>query len=1357
MYKKDDTSSGGTKLLEVKPVLFDQRLLGKFTSTSGAEVIPQRPDLGPAPVSFMQQRLWFLDQLQPGSSAYNIYEVVHLTGLLDRVALEQSLNEIVKRHEVLRTTIPTRDSQPAQAIAPEMTLELRVVDLQAMPDLERVPEARRLARVEVQQPFDLAQGPLLRVALIQLAQKEQVLVLTMHQIICDRWSKMVFFKEVATLYTAFSTGKPSPLAELPIQYADFTLWQRQWLESEVGATKLAYWKQQLASAPAMLELPTDRPRPPVQTFRGARQSLVISRPLSQALLALSQRENVTLFMTMLAAFKTLLYRYTGQDDILVGSPIANRKMEEVWGLIGLFVNTLVLRTNLAGDPTFREVLRQVKQVTQEAYINQDIPFEKLVEELAPRHLSHTPLFQVMFICEQEPLKPQQFSDLLPTRWDCEGEAKFDLTLAIEAGEFGLRGTLEYNSDLFEAATITRMLGHWQTLLEAIAADPDQRLSLLPLLRVAEQEQILSAWNSTASDKPSSRSIVDLFEAQVAKHPGATAFKSNGEELSYQELNRRANQIAHYLQTLGVGPEVVVGICLERSLDLAVSLLGVLKAGGVYLPLDPSYPQSRLAFMFENAQAAVLVTQKHLAALLPTANVRVVCLDADGDEIARHQANPISPGITPSHLAYIIYTSGSTGKPKGVGVEHRQLLNRFAWMWKEYPFEPGEVCCQNTALNFVDSLWELLGPLLQGVPIVIIPQRVLQEPQALVQVLAAHRVTRIWVVPSLLRLLLDTYPDLQQQLLALKFWAVGGEALSVDLLQRFGQLMPHSRLYNLYGTSEVWDATCYTSSDLDDELWHVPIGRPISNVQVYVLSPYLQPMPIGAPGELYIGGIGLGRGYLNQPALTTEKFIPNPFSQEPGARLYKTGDLARYLPDGNVEYLGRIDHQVKIRGFRIEPGEIETALHQHPGVQQAVVMVREDVSVEKCLVAYVVLQLQPAPTVGELRRFLLELLPEYMVPSAFVFLHALPLTPNGKVDRRALPTPNHLRPELELAFVAPRDALETQLTTIWEEVLGIQPIGVKDNFFEMGGHSLLAVRLFAQIEKIFCKNLPLATLFQAPTVEQQANILLHAEWSAHTKPLVKIQSGDSQPPLFSIHGGYSSVLMFYNLARYLGDKQPVYGLQPQGLDGQQIPHTRIEDMAADYIREIRTVQPQGPYFLGGFSMGGKVAYEMAQQLHAQGQKVAMLVLFDTPGPGWLRPLPVAARVSIHLGNLLRLKPKEKLTYIQKKLNRRFYSDHKQPLPKVHYISPLQEAHEQADEDYVPQVYPGRAILFRAIDPFEGWLDWCSVDPELGWGKLVAGGLEVHEVPGNHMSMFTEPYIRVLAEKLRACLDSALAAD
>jgi amino acid adenylation domain-containing protein len=1046
------------------------------------------PRSGALPLSYAQQRLWFLEQLGLSHCAYNLLEATRLLGTLDVAALAQSLQEIIRRHEILRTTFTHIEGQPRQVIGPATHPSLLIVDLREVPDEhEREAQLHTLAREEAQRPFDLAEGPLLRAKLLRLGAKEHVLLLTMHHIVSDGWSHGIFWKELTVLYEVFATGKPSPLPDLSIQYADFAQWQLQCLRGEVLETQRTYWKQQLNGL-SILQLTMDRPHPAVQTLRGTRHSLALSPTLTRALKALSQQHGVTLFMTLLAAFQTLLHRYTRQDDIPVGTFIANRNRIEIEGLIGFFVNTLVLRTDLSGDPSFRVLLHRVREVTLGAYSHQDLPFEKLLEELRPqRNLSQTPLFQVLFNFHNTPNQPLELPGLTCGTVEVDPEtAWFDLGLDLRETAEGIRGWIEYSTDVFEAATIARMEGHFQTLLEGIIADPNQPLSMLPLLTEVEWHRLLVEWNTTQTAYPrDTPPIVKLFEAQVERTPDAIAMVFDGQQLTYQELNRRANQVACYLQKLGVGPEILVGMYMEHSLEMVIGILGIFKAGGVYVPFDPAYPQERLAFMLEDTRVTVLLTQKRLVARFPVHNARVVCLDNVWEAIGQeHTENPISR-ITADNLAYVIYTSGSTGKPKGVAVEHKQLLNRFAWMWQVYPFAAEEVCCLKTSVNFVDSLWELFGGLLQGVRTVVIPDRTLKDPHELVQNLAANHVTRIMLVPSLLRLLLDTFDDLKDRLLRLKVWCTGGEALSVDLCQRFIDCMPHSVLLNIYGLSEGFDVACY-----DTRLWNrgqtsMPIGRPIANTQIYLLDQHLQPVPIGVPGELYMGGIGLARGYFNQPALTAEWFMAAPFSNEPGARLYKTRDLARYLPDGNIEYLGRLDHQVKIRGVRIELREIEAGLERYPAVRQAVVLAWEEASSDRRLVAYVVPTREPAPTVSELHGFLKAKLPAYMAPAAFVFLETLPLTPSGKVDRNALPQPEGSRPELDRGFVAPHDAFERQLTHMWEDLLGVKPIGVQDDFFELGGHSLLAVQLFARIEKVTGKRLPLATLFQSPTVAHLA--------------------------------------------------------------------------------------------------------------------------------------------------------------------------------------------------------------------------------------------------------------------------------
>jgi amino acid adenylation domain-containing protein len=1044
------------------------------------------------PTSFAQQRLWFLDQLTPGSSFYNLFAATPVRWPLNVSVLERVLNEIVRRHESLRTTFAAVDGQPVQIIAPQLQIPLPVVDLRHLPPEQREAEALRLATEEAHRPFDLTRGPLIRTQLLQLGASDYVFLLTMHHIISDGWSMGVFSRELSALYSAFAMGQPSPLPDLSIQYADFAVWQRQWLQGAVLEEQLGYWREQLADLPA-LQLPTDRPRPTVQSYRGAYQSLTLPPSLNSSLKSLSQREGVTLFMTLLAAFQALLHRYTRQDEIAVGTYIANRNRAEMEDLIGFFVNSLVLRTDLSGDPSFRELLRRVQSVALGAYGHQDLPFAKLVEEIQPeRDLSRNPLFQVVLQLVNVPTtsaasEPGQ-ARLLDVPW--KGTSLFDIVLSLAEGPTGLSGGFEYSTDLFDAETIRRMGEHLRRLLEAVVADPDRRISEIPLLAPEERRRLVVEWNATGEndERYLGAGIVSRFEARAAQHPEEVAFRCEGEALRYGELNRRANRLANRLRALGIGPDRLVGVCLERSLDVPVALLGILKAGGVYLPLDPGYPRERLAFILEDAGAAALLTRRTTEGVTAPRGAHVICLDGEEGEALRHCSERSREGVSapPGDLAYVIYTSGSTGKPKGVAVEHRQILNRLAWMWRAYPFGPGEVGCQKTALNFVDSLWELLGPLLQGVPTVILPDRLLKDPPALVEALAEQGVTRIWLVPSLLRLLLDQIPDLQERLPRLRFWVSSGEVLPVELFLRFKERMPRSVLYNLYGTSEVWDATWYDPSDHEgrEGAVSVPIGRPIANSQAYVLDARGQPVPVGVPGELCIGGDGLARGYLNRPELTAEKFIADPFSGAPGARLYRTGDLARWLSDGNLEFLGRIDQQVKIRGYRVEPGEIEATLLQHPAVRAAAVIAHEDQTGGKRLVAYVVSLGEPAPSHGELRGFLQGKLPDYMIPSVFVPLSALPLSPNGKVDRRALPAPDPQRPELEQSYVAARTPVEEALAGLFAGVLSLERVGVHDNFFtELGGHSLLATQLISRVRDTLNIELPLRSLFEAPTVAE----------------------------------------------------------------------------------------------------------------------------------------------------------------------------------------------------------------------------------------------------------------------------------
>jgi amino acid adenylation domain-containing protein len=1037
---------------------------------------------GQLPLSFSQERLWFLDQLEPGGYTYNLLAAYHLKGELNINALERSINEIIARHEVLRTIFKSVGGQPEQIILPSMAINIPLLDLRGVvSEGERQSEVRRLSREEAQRPFDLAHGPLLRISLLRLTDSEYILFRAMHHIIIDGWSGGVLFRELAQFYEAFSNNRPSLHPNLPIQYADFASWQRQWLQGEVLETHLSYWNKILENPPT-LQLATDRPRPAIQTSHGAHQSFVLSETLSAELNNLSQRHGVTLFMTLLAAFQTLLCRYTGQTDIVIGSPVAGRNRGDLESLIGFFLNMLALRIDLSGNPTFRNLLTRTKEVCLGALAHQDLPFEKLIEEMhAKRDLSHHPLFQVTFGFRNTPRFSIQLAGLKAQEFEVDSEiARFDLNLFMEEDESSLRGYVNYNTDLFNVDTIQRLITHFKNLLKSIVTDPGQRISNLSILSETEQHQVLIEWNDTEREYPGTKCIHQLFENQVEKSPDAVALVFEDQQLTYWELNQRANQLAHYLRKLGVRPEVTVGICVERSFEMVVGLLGILKAGGAYVPLDPEYPKERFAFMLDDAQISVLLTQPKLLPQFVDFNAHVLCLDKDWGKIAQENyANPDNLAIA-ENLAYIIYTSGSTGQPKGVQVQHRSVVNLLSSMARRPGLSDQDTLLAVTTLSFDIAGLELYLPLTVGAQTILVSREIASDCRRLAGTLSGSGVTVMQATPTTWGMLLDNDWQDSTQLKVL----CGGEALPKKLADRL--VRPNSSLWNLYGPTEttIWSAICHVSAKTES----ISLGRPVDNTQTYILDANLQPVPIGVPGEIFIGGNGLARGYLKRPDLTAEMFLPNPFSKQPGARLYKTGDQARYLPDGNIEFLGRIDNQTKIRGFRIELGEIESVLGQHAGVREAVVLAREDSPGDKRLVAYVVPRQEPAPTINELRSFLKEKLPEYMIPSAFVLLDALPLTPNGKLDRQALPAPDQNRPEPEESYIAPRTPVEEMLAEIWAEVLKLDKVGVHDNFFELGGHSLLATQVISRVRNTFLVEVGVRSLFEMPTVAHLAKAI-----------------------------------------------------------------------------------------------------------------------------------------------------------------------------------------------------------------------------------------------------------------------------
>ncbi|MCL4850895.1 MAG: amino acid adenylation domain-containing protein, partial [Bryobacteraceae bacterium] len=1050
-----------------------------------------------APLSFAQQRLWFLDQLAPGSSFYNVPAAVPLRMPLNATLLERSLNEIIRRHEVLRTRFVTVDGQPVQVIAEALAVEVPLVDLRHFPEGERQAEATRLANVEARQPFDLTRGPLLRASLLRLQDSEYVFCLTVHHVVCDGWSMGLLFQELNQLYTAYALGRPSPLEELPVQYADYAMWQREALEGEVLEEQLEYWRKQLAGIVA-LELPADHARPATPSYRGGQVEVRLPRGLTGRLKALSQREGVTLFMTLLAAFQILLERYTGQEEVVVGSPIAGRNRAEIEPLIGFFVNTLVMRTRLEGNPGFREALHRVQEVALGAYAHQDLPFEMLVEKLQPeRDLSRNPLFQVTF---QLLNAPTVGSGVTAVRNEggvevTRGTSIFDLACnLVETGE-EVWGGIEYSTDLFERWRIERMAEHYVALLEGIVEGPERRVWELPLLREWERRQMLVEWNATKAEVAGG-SVIEQFEAQVERTPEAVAVCCGEERIGYGELNRRANQLGHRLRGLGVGPEEVVGVCAERSVEMVVGLLAVWKAGGAYVPLDPGYPEARLWYMREDAGIRILLTERSLAGRFTGEGLELVLLEDDGGTLPN-----LPHRILPHNLAYVIYTSGSTGMPKGIMIPHRGLMNYLSWCTRAYDVEAGSGAPVHSSISFDLTITGLFAPLLVGRSVELLPEGRVESLGTLLK--SRSNFSLVKITPAHLAMLGQ---ELRPEEAAGKTRAfiIGGSNLLAEHIKFWQESAPETVLINEYGPTETVVGCCvYRVPQEKHPSGAIPIGRPIANTRLYVLDAHMQPVPVGVAGELYIGGDGVARGYLRRPDLTAEKFVPDPFSDEPGQRLYRSGDLARYLPDGNLEYLGRIDQQVKIRGFRIEPTEVEIALKRHPGVLEACVVARDHGLAEKRLVAYFVPAGETAPSVTELRTSLQETLPEYMIPSVFLPVPELPLTANGKVDTRALPEPDAARPRIHTKYAPPRNEVEEKLVAIWKQVIGLERIGIHDNFFELGGDSILSIQVIARANQAGLHLTP-QQLFLHQTISELAAV-------AGTSPAVEAEQGDVTGP------------------------------------------------------------------------------------------------------------------------------------------------------------------------------------------------------------------------------------------------------
>lgn len=1071
----------------IKQELLAKRLQGKLKkpiAVEPAEIAPQ-PRGGRQRLSYAEQRLWFLEQFEGGHAAYNIPIGFRLTGPLNPQALELTLKQIAQRHDILRASFHNEDGQPRKIIAERLSLVLPVNDLREKRAKEQQAEIERLVMQDARTPFHLDEAPLFRLRLFRLANKEYELYLTIHHIIFDGWSFGVFLDELSGMYEAFLQGRPSPFPPLARQYADFIAWQQERMTGKAMQRQAAYWKRQLAGRLPTLDMPTDRPRPPMQTFAGALHAFALPDALAAALRDVARQEHVTLFTLLLTAFAVLLFRYTGQEDVIVGAPAANRADVNFEPLIGFFVNTLAMRSDLSGNPAFRDLLRRVQTMSHEALANQEMPFDLLVTELNPeRDTSHQAIFQVMFVLQNMPLEPLKLLGVEAEPINIHnGAAKFDLNLEmIESGKT-LIGTFEYNTALFDASTIARFAEHFQILLHSVITNPDQQIALLPILSKDERKQMLVTWNATQADYPSHACLHELFEIQAAQTPEAVAvavvFQSSC--LTYRELNQQANQLANYLRKSGVGPDVLVGMCLKRSLEMIVAILGILKAGGAYVPIDSSYPPSRIAFMLEDTQANMLLTQEELRNRFTDYHGRLLCLDTDWDNFVGRESQENLENITTSkNLIYVIYTSGSTGKPKGTMIPHQGVINYLIWGLKYYHAENGIGAPINTPIGFDATVTSLFLPLLAGKRIVFIPEE--DEIEAFIELLRTSRdFSLVKITPAYLGALGHALRPEEAAGRTAAF-VIGGEALLPEHLAFWRKHAPLTRHINEYGPTETVVGCCVYDVPQDAALSDsIPIGRPIANTQLYILDAFMQPVPAGVPGELHIGGDGVARGYLNRPDLTDEKFIPNPFAQTSESRIYKTGDLCRYLSDGTIEYLGRIDQQVKIRGFRIELGEIESALSSHAAIREAAVLSKQDASGGKYLAAYVVANQGHEIVLRDVREFLQQRLPDYMIPSAFVILEAMPFTPNGKLDRRALPEPDATNVGRKTALVPPRNAIEETLADIWKHALGQERIGIHDTFFDAGGHSLLTIKVLTDIQKTWGIRIPVHQFFETPTI------------------------------------------------------------------------------------------------------------------------------------------------------------------------------------------------------------------------------------------------------------------------------------
>jgi amino acid adenylation domain-containing protein len=1323
------------------------------------------------PLSHAQRRIWFLVQLQGAESAYNLPAAIRLRGPLSTARLASALQTLVQRHASLRTTFVPINNEPMQWVADSMHIALPCEPIDGDDEPLRLGTVQAKLAAFALEPFNLETGPLLRAQLYRLADDNHVFAFVMHHIVSDGWSIEVAIRELCALYD--EPDAPA-LPPLPLQYVDYAAWQRELIVAGRFAQQRAYWLRQLGGDLPPLQLPTDRPRQALHSFAGAQVVMVLPSELQRSLRALSAERGVTLFMLLLAAYQCLLSRLCGHDDIVVGTPVAGRQQAQLEPQIGFFVNTLALRTPLAGNPSFNEVLDRVRETALQAYANQDYPFDLLVDELgAQRDLSRQAVFNTTFTLQapafsRAPLSAD--SDLIAEGLPFEfAKAKFDLGWTVADNPAAMALEIDYNTDLFDRDTILRFGESYQRLLEAIAVDASIRLAALPLLSEQRRDDVLYGFNANRVDYDLPEDLMTRFERQVARVPNRVAVVCGDDSLSYAELDRRANQLAHHLRQHGVIAEAPVVICLERSVEQVVAIFAVLKAGGCYVPVEPAYPDERIAYMVRDTGAQVAIGKGANADRLATCTAKVVCLARDALQLAEQAAQRPHGRTLVHQLAYIIYTSGSTGRPKGSLISHANVLRLFDACDEHYRFDANDVWTLFHSYGFDFSVWEIFGALLHGGRLVVVPHLVARSPQEMLALMEAQRVTVLSQTPSAFVRLLDSaaMSDRWDWTRSLRYVTFGGEALDPAALRPWFQHLrdPSTKLINMYGITETTVHVTFREVVAADviALQGRRIGHALADLTLYVLGPTGQPQPIGVAGELHVGGPGLARGYLGQPAVTARSFVPNAFTHRAGARMYRTGDLARFRPDGELEYLGRIDQQVKIRGHRIEPGEVEAALLAHEGVTGALVVAAKDRAQRDNLLVYYA---GPEPiTTSGLRTFLGRTLPDYMIPHAYLYLREFPLTANGKIDRAKLPHLQSDRPQLDVPYVAPRNALERQLALIWAEVLQVDRIGAKDNFFDLGGESFSAYRLMARISADLGKELPLATIFQAQTVEELSERINTAIDLSEERVLVTLQTGaPGRKPLFCVHPAGGDVLGFQDLARAFGPEQPFYGLQSLGRFLHSDQHTTLEAMAACYVREIQTLQPTGPYLLAGHSLGAVVAFEMARQLEAAGEHIGLLALLDGEARIESALIDTLLLVSdtfelgISRAELAAQAEDEMMQYVLRKSKKRFG----RVLEIAYDMDILPRGFRTRDAElfltriaanidlatrYRLQPLRHAAHLFIATDASA---NVARVDVET-WRRYVLGGVTVIPVPGDHMTLIKKPHAQTLAARLAELIE------